>query len=172
MALSEAVLAKLRAAPALGGAPLGNLFRAMPDRAATTLVRYAHAAGARYFDTAPHYGHGRSERRMGDALREFSRDDYLLSTKVGRLLDPRPDAPRDQHGYVDTLPFGQRYDYTAKGVLRSIADSLQRLGLARVDLVYVHDIDRESHGEAHPGRLADALDGGLPALAALKAEGV
>jgi D-threo-aldose 1-dehydrogenase len=172
MPLSEPILAKLRASPALGGAPLGNLFHAMSDRAAAALVRYAHAAGARYFDTAPHYGHGRSERRMGDALREFARDDYLLSTKVGRLLDPRSDAPRDQHGYVDTLPFVQRYDYTAEGVRRSLADSLQRLGLARVDLVYVHDIDRATHGEPHPGRLADALDGGLPALAALKTEGV
>jgi len=172
MALSEAILAKLRAPPALGGAPLGNLFRAISDRAATTLVRYAHAAGARYFDTAPHYGHGRSERRLGDALREFTRDEYLLSTKVGRLLDPCSDAPRDQHGYVDTLPFVQRYDYTAKGVRRSLEDSLQRLGLARIDLVYVHDIDRAPHGEAHAGRLADALDGGLPALAALKSQGV
>jgi D-threo-aldose 1-dehydrogenase len=171
MALSESLRRKLRASPALGGAPLGNLFRPLPYRTAIELVRYAHAAGARYFDTAPHYGNGRSERRMGDALRELARDDYLLSTKVGRLLEPRSDAPRDQHGYVDTLPFVQRYDYTAEGVRRSLADSLQRLGLARVDLVYVHDIDRATHGDAHARRLADAIEGGLPALAALKAEG-
>ena len=171
MALSETLRTRLRQSPGLGGAPLGNLFRALSDRTAIALVRYAHAAGARYFDTAPHYGHGRSERRVGDALREFPRDDYLLSTKVGRLLEPRADAPGDQHGYIDTLPFVQRYDYTAKGVRRSLADSLQRLGLARIDLVYVHDIDRATHGEAHPRRLADALDGGFPALATLKAEG-
>ena len=171
MALSETLRTRLRNSPGLGGAPLGNLFREISDRTAIALVRYAHAAGARYFDTAPHYGHGRSERRMGDALRELPRDDYLLSTKVGRLLEPRADAPRDQHGYIDTLPFVQRYDYTAEGVRRSLADSLQRLGLARVDLVYVHDIDRATHGEAHPRRLADALDGGFPALATLKAEG-
>jgi D-threo-aldose 1-dehydrogenase len=157
---------------ALGGAPLGNLFRAVSDADAVALVRHAHAAGIRYFDTAPHYGHGRSERRMGDALRAFARDDFLLSTKVGRLLEARADAPRDQHGYVDTLPFVQRYDYTADGVRRSLDDSLQRLGLARVDIAYVHDIDRDTHGEAHPRRLADALDGGLPALARLKADGV
>ncbi|HXX86664.1 MAG TPA: aldo/keto reductase [Casimicrobiaceae bacterium] len=156
---------------ALGGAPLGNLFRAVSDEAATALVRHAYTAGVRYFDTAPHYGHGRSERRMGDALRTFARDDFLLSTKVGRLLEPRADSPRDQHGYVDTLPFVQRYDYTEGGVRRSLDDSLQRLGLARVDIVYVHDIDRETHRQAHPRRLADALDGGLPALARLKADG-
>jgi len=172
MALSAALLARLRASPlGFGGAPLGNLFRVVSDNAAAALVAHAYDAGVRYFDTAPHYGQGRSERRIGDALRARPRDDYLLSTKVGRLLEPRADAPRDQHGYVDTLPFVQRYDYGAKGVRRSLEDSLQRLGLARVDLVYVHDIDRETHGDAHAQRLADALEGGLPALAALKAEG-
>ena len=171
MALSEALRDRLRNAPGLGGAPLGNLFRPIADRAALALVRHAYAAGARYFDTAPHYGNGRSERRMGAGLREFPRDEYLLSTKVGRLLESRLDAPRDQHGYVDTLPFVQRYDYTAEGVRRSLEDSLQRLGLPRVDLVYVHDIDRDTHGDEHRRRLADALDGGLPALAELKAAG-
>src|ERR1043165_6839030 len=96
MALSEALRSRLRASPALGGAPPGNLFRAIPDRAAIALVRHAHAAGARYFDTAPHYGHGLSERRVGDGLRGFPRDDYLLSTKVGRLLTPSVHAPRDR----------------------------------------------------------------------------
>src|SRR5947207_258558 len=172
MTLDAALLARLRAPPlGFGGAPLGNLFRAVSDADATALVAYAYDAGVRYFDTAPHYGHGLSERRIGDALRARARDDYLLSTKVGRLLEPRADAPRDQHGFVDTLPFVQRYDYGAKGVRRSLEDSLQRFGLARVDLVYVHDIDRDTHGDAHAQRLADALEGGLPALAALKAEG-
>lgn len=170
--LSASLIAKLRAAPlGFGGAPLGNLFRPVSDEAAVALVDHAYSAGVRYFDTAPHYGHGRSERRIGDALRAKARDDYLLSTKVGRLLEPRAGAPRDQHGYVDTLPFVQRYDYSAEGVRRSLADSLQRLGLARVDIVYVHDIDRDTHGEAHARRLADTLEGGLPALAELKGEG-
>ncbi len=172
MALSAAILRKLRASPpGLGGAPLGNLFRAVADDTAATLIGHAYDAGVRYFDTAPHYGHGRSERRMGDALRMRPRDEYLLSTKVGRLLEPRADAPRDQHGYVDTLPFVQHYDYSAAGVRRSHEDSLQRLGLARVDILYIHDIDRATHGDAHERRLKDLLDGGLPALAALKAEG-
>jgi D-threo-aldose 1-dehydrogenase len=170
---SDALRERLAAAPlGFGGAPLGNLFRAVDDDEAAALVRHALASGARYFDTAPHYGHGRSERRIGDALRASPQDSYVLSTKVGRRLYPTPDAPRDQHGYVDILPFTQRYDYTGDGVRRSLDDSLQRLGLARVDIVYVHDIDRASHGDAHPRRLADALDGGLPALAQLKASGV
>ena len=104
MALSDPLRTRLRASPlGFGGAPLGNLFRAVSDDAAAALVAHAYDAGVRYFDTAPHYGHGRSERRIGDALRARPRDDYLLSTKVGRLLEPRVDAPRDQHGFVDTL---------------------------------------------------------------------
>ena len=170
--LQDALRERLAATPlGFGGAPLGNLFNAVADDVAAALVRHAYASGARYFDTAPHYGHGRSERRIGDALRPLPRDSYLLSTKVGRRLDPASNAPRDQYGYVDTLPFAQRYDYTGEGARRSLDDSLQRLGLARVDIVYVHDIDRVTHGEAHPRRLADTLDGGLPALAQLKANG-
>jgi len=157
--------------PGLGGAPLGNLFRALPDGEAVDLIGHAYGAGVRYFDTAPHYGHGRSERRFGDALRAMPRDTYLLSTKVGRLLSPRSDAPRDQHGYADTLPFVQHYDYTGHGVRRSLDDSRQRLGLARVDIAYVHDIDVATHGDQHAARLRDALDSGLPELARQKAAG-
>ena len=169
--LTPSLRARLAESPGFGGAPLGNLYGAIPDDSAIALVRHAYAAGARYFDTAPHYGHGRSEHRLGEGLRGLSRDEYLLSTKVGRLLEARANAPRDQHGYVDTLPFVQRYDYTASGVRRSLEDSMRRLGLARVDFVYVHDIDRSTHGDAHARHLANALDSGLPALAALKAEG-
>ena len=157
--------------PGLGGAPLGNLFRAMPDRDAIDLVAHAYAAGVRYFDTAPHYGHGRSERRFGDALRPCRAIRIVLSTKVGRLLTPESDAPRDQHGYADTLPFVQHYDYTGAGVRRSLEDSRQRLGLARIDIAYVHDIDGATHGDDHPERLRDALESGLPELARQKADG-
>jgi D-threo-aldose 1-dehydrogenase len=155
----------------LGGAPLGNLFHAVTDDAAVALVRHAYDAGVRYFDTAPHYGQGLSEHRFGAALREHPRDSFLLSTKVGRLLTPSRDAPAAQNGYVDVPPFIQHYDYTRDGVLRSLEDSLQRLGLARIDFVFVHDIDAATHGDAHPQRFRDMLDGALPALAALKAAG-
>jgi D-threo-aldose 1-dehydrogenase len=170
------ILAALRAlAPrttlGLGGAPLGNLFHAVPDDAATALIGHAYNAGVRYFDTAPHYGQGLSEHRFGAALRGHSRDSFLLSTKVGRLLTPSRAAPHAQNGYVDVLPFVQHYDYTRDGVLRSLEDSLQRLGLARIDFVFVHDIDAATHGDAHPQRFRDMLDGALPALAELKAAG-
>ena len=171
MPLTPSLRERLASAPGFGGAPLGNLYRAIPEGAAIDLVRHAYSAGARYFDTAPHYGHGRSEHRLGEGLRGQPRDDYLLSTKVGRLLEARSDAPRDQHGYIDTLPFVRVYDYTEGGVRRSLEDSLRRLGVSRVDFVYVHDIDRVTHGDAHASHFADAIDGGLPALAELKARG-
>ena len=127
--------------------------------------------GVRYFDTAPHYGNGLSEHRIGAALREMPRDTYVLSTKVGRLLVPDAAAPRNQHGYVDVLPFVQRWDYSYDGTLRSVEDSLQRLGLARIDYVYIHDVARDAHGDDAPRRFREAMDGAVPALSRLRAEG-
>ena len=154
-----------------GGAPLGNLFAPIADEHAVALVRAAHASGVRYFDTAPHYGNGLSEHRMGAALRELPRDEFLLSTKVGRLLIADPNAPRDQNGYVGALPFAQRWDYSFDGTLRSLDDSLQRLALARIDYVFIHDVARDAHGDAQPQRFRDAMEGAIPALARLKADG-
>jgi D-threo-aldose 1-dehydrogenase len=154
-----------------GGAPLGNLFAPISDEAAVALVRAAHASGIRYFDTAPHYGNGLSEHRIGAALREVPRDHFLLSTKVGRLLLPDPNAPRNQNSYVGVLPFVQRWDYSFDGTLRSIEDSLQRLSLARIDYVFVHDVARDAHGDAQPQRFLEAMGGAIPALARLKADG-
>ena len=156
---------------AFGGAPLGNLFSAIADEDAARLARHAFDRGIRYFDTAPHYGNGLSEHRMGTALRELRRDDYVLSTKVGRLLVPDVHAQRDQNGYVGVLPFVQRWDYSREGTLRSIDDSLQRLGLARIDYVFIHDVARDAHGDAQPARFREAMEGAVPALAQLKAEG-
>ncbi|MEO8345383.1 MAG: aldo/keto reductase [Betaproteobacteria bacterium] len=172
MAISPAMRSRLsRSAPALGGAPLGNLFQAIPEDVAIALVRYAYVAGARYFDTAPHYGLGLSERRMGAALGDVPRDSFLLSTKVGRLLTPASDAPSSQYGYVDVPPFVQHYDYTGSGALRSIEDSLRRMGLSRIDFVFVHDVDAATHGQDFARHFAQMLDGALPALARLKSEG-
>ncbi len=155
-----------------GGAPLGNLFAEIADTAAARLVRHAFDRGIRFFDTAPHYGNGLSEHRMGAALREVQRDDYVLSTKVGRLLVPEPSAPREQNGYVGVLPFVQRWDYSRDGTLRSIDDSLQRLGLARIDYVFIHDVARDAHGDSQPARFREAMEGAVPALARLKSERV
>ena len=155
-----------------GGAPLGNLYRAIADEAAHALVRHAWRSGVRYFDTAPHYGNGLSEQRMGAVLAAMPRDSFVLSTKVGRLLRHQPGAPSTQHGYVDLPPAAQSYDYSGDGVLRSLADSRQRLGLARIDVVYVHDLDRATHGNAFDRHFRALLESGLPALAEQKSAGV
>ncbi len=156
----------------LGGAPLGNLFAPVDDTQARALVDAAWAGGCRSFDTAPHYGHGLSERRLGDALRGHPRDAFVLSSKVGRLLTPDPAAARDQHGYVGVLPFKQRWDYSAGGVRRSLEDSLQRLGLARLDVLYVHDCDAATHGDRADAVRRQIVDETLPALQGLKREGL
>jgi D-threo-aldose 1-dehydrogenase len=155
----------------LGGAPLGNLFRAVDDETAAATLDAAWDAGVRCFDTAPHYGAGLSEHRIGQALRTRPRDAFVLSSKVGRLLSPSRSAPRDAFGYVDVLPFAARFDYSADATLRSIDDSLQRLGLSHVDIVYIHDIDRHTHGADQPQRFREAMQGAWPALERLRREG-
>lgn len=156
----------------LGGAPLGNLFSPVSDADARAVLGAAWAVGCRSFDTAPHYGHGLSERRFGDALRPHPRTAFVLSSKVGRLLTPTADVPREQYAYVDGLPFVQHWDYSAAGVRRSVEDSLQRLGLARLDVAYVHDCDAATHGLRAEAVLRQVCDETLPALQALKREGL
>lgn len=156
----------------LGGAPLGNLFTAVSDATVRSLTDAAWASGCRSFDTAPHYGHGLSERRLGDALRSRPRDAFVLSSKVGRVLTPDAKAPRDQHGYVDVLPFTQTWDFSATGTRRSVEDSLQRLGMGRLDVAYVHDPDALNHGARAPSVLRQVVQETLPALLQLKKEGL
>ena len=156
----------------LGGAALGNLFAKVSDEDAQALLAAALADGCRTFDTAPHYGQGRSEHRFGQALQGLPRGSFVLSTKVGRILVPDASAPTEQHGYVDVLPFSQHWDYSAAGVRRSVEDSLQRLGLARLDVVYIHDCDRVCHGERYPEVLAQVIAEALPELQRMKAEGL
>ena len=150
-----------------GGAPLGNLFTAIDDDTARAAVDAAWDSGIRYFDTAPHYGLGLSERRLGEALRDRPRDDYVLSTKVGRLLEPVPataaDSALDDQGFAVPATVTRRWDFTADGVRRSIEESLERLGLSRIDIAYLHDPD--DHVE-------QALDEAYPALEKLRDEGV
>jgi len=156
----------------LGGAPLGNLFTAVSDAAARTVLDTAWQTGCRTYDTAPHYGNGRSEHRFGQALQAQVRDDFVLSSKVGRVLLPDANTPRDQNSYVDVLPFAQRWDYSAAGVRRSVEDSLQRLGLARLDVVYIHDCDAQVHGSDYARVLAQVVAQALPELRRLQTEGL
>jgi D-threo-aldose 1-dehydrogenase len=126
----------------LGCAQLGNLYHAISDETAAATVHRAWEEGVRYFDTAPHYGLGLSETRLGAALRSYPRDEYVLSTKVGRVLEPNPDGAgaRDDQGFAVPAAYRRRWDFGRDGVLRSLEDSLTRLGLDRVDIVYVHEL--------------------------------
>lgn len=156
----------------LGGAGLGNLFAAITDAAARDVLEAALASGCRTFDTAPHYGNGLSEHRFGQVLRTVSRDSFVLSTKVGRVLRPDRNAARQQNGYVDVLPCAQVWDYSAAGVRRSVEDSLQRLGMGVLDVAYIHDCDALTHGARYPQVLAQVVNEALPELARMKAEGL
>lgn len=156
----------------LGGAPLGNLFSAITDEQAQRLLVAALDDGCRSFDTAPHYGNGLSEHRFGRALREVTRADFLLSTKVGRLLRPDAAAPREQNSFVGVPPFVQIWDYSAAGVRRSVEDSLQRLALARLDVVFIHDCDVINHGADYPRVLRQVVDAALPELRRMQHEGL
>jgi D-threo-aldose 1-dehydrogenase len=156
----------------LGGAPLGNLYAPLDDESAERTVDEAWQQGLRYFDTAPLYGHGLSELRLGRALQKRPRESFVLSTKIGRLLRPDPAAPPARDGYVQGLPFAPHFDYGFDGAMRSIEESLQRLGLARIDIAFIHDIDRHTHGESQPQRFREAMKGAYRALERLRTEGV
>lgn len=157
----------LRVGPiAFGAASIGNLYSAVDDDVAADAVRAAWETGVRYFDTAPHYGLGLSERRLGAALREQSRDEYIVSTKVGRLLRPIPLTAGDRdlaNGFDVPRDHERVLDYSRDGVLRSVEESLDRLGLDRIDIVLVHDPD---------DHYREAVEGAFPALEDLRAQGV
>jgi D-threo-aldose 1-dehydrogenase len=155
-----------------GGAPLGNLFRPIPEGEAVDTVRGAWAAGVRYFDTAPLYGHGLSERRIGAALHGQPRDAFVLSTKVGRRLVPRPADPTAESAYVHTPALMPVFDYTAESARDSLAASLERLGVGRVDVVLIHDIGPVTHGAEDAARYRQAMDGAYRVLHDLRAAGV
>jgi D-threo-aldose 1-dehydrogenase len=158
-----------------GAAPLGNLFKAISEAEAQAILEAAWEAGVRYFDTAPLYGLGLSETRINHFLRGKPRDAYVLSTKVGRILEVTTPEKRDGIGkWVDVPSRRERYDYSHDGVLRSIEHSLERLGIDRVDILYAHDIDIFNHGTeaAMLARLSEFMAGGYRALSRLRDEGV
>jgi len=148
----------------LGCAQLGNLYREVSDDDASATVDAAWTLGITYFDTAPHYGLGLSERRLGLALRPHPREAYLISSKVGRLLEPLDSVQGlDDGGFVVPATHRRVFDFSRDGIHRSLSESLDRLGLDRLDIVYLHDPD---------DHIADVLATGYPALDELRREGV
>jgi D-threo-aldose 1-dehydrogenase len=151
----------------LGGAQAGNFAGARTDEQVASTVVAAWDAGIRYVDTAPHYGLGLSERRLGALLREHPRDEYVLSTKVGRLIEPSPEAAHrsdaDENGFHVPSDHRRVWDLSRDGIRRSIADSLTRLGLDRIDIAFLHDPE---------DRMDEAVSEAMPALAELRDEGV
>jgi len=157
----------------LGGTGFGDMYRASSDAAAQATVDAAWQAGIRYFDTAPHYGAGLSEHRFGMALRNRPRDEFTLSSKVGRLLAPAASGEIEAP-FVGALPFRRVIDYTADGARRSIEDSLQRMALNHLDIVYVHDLSPDMFGDQfdHYYRIAAGPGGAFEGLTKLREEGV
>lgn len=154
-----------------GGAPLGDLYDRLDETAAQEAVAAALAAGINLIDTAPLYGHGLSEHRIGAALRHVPRDGVILSTKIGRWMDPRR-SRGDGSGYVGGLPHRAVVDYSYDGALRAFEQSLIRLGTDRIDILLIHDIDRWTHGEAVEEHFGAAMNGAYRALVRLREEGV
>jgi len=158
-----------------GTAPLGNLYRAISDEEAHLVLEAAWETGSRYYDTAPLYGLGLSETRLNRFLRSKKRDDYVLSTKVGRLL--KVCAPEERTGigkFFDTPSRREVYDYTYDGVMRSFEASLERLGVDRIDILFAHDLDIFNHGsqEALQEKLDELMRSGYYALLSLRDQGV
>jgi D-threo-aldose 1-dehydrogenase len=155
----------------LGCAHLGNLFREVSESDATTAIEAAWSAGIRYFDTAPWYGHGLSECRVGAALRGKPRGDFLLSTKVGRVYDATDTADANRDPWLAPLPYAMRYDYSAAGFADSLAQSRLRMGIAKIDMLVIHDLDTGHHGDARATHEKALADSGLAYLKSLRDTG-
>ncbi|KAA2212301.1 aldo/keto reductase [Teichococcus oryzae] len=154
-----------------GGAPLGDMFAKVTEAEAAATLAAAWDSGIRYFDTAPHYGAGLSEHRFGAALRDRPRDEYVLSTKVGRVL--APELPGEiAHPFLSALPFRRVQDYSAAGARRSVEDSLQRMAIGRIDIVYVHDLAADHLGDAWEDAFATAREGAFRELIRMREEGL
>jgi D-threo-aldose 1-dehydrogenase len=155
---------------AFGCSGLGNLYRRIDDAEAQSVLQRAWDRGIRYFDTAPHYGRGLSEARLGQFLKGRPRSGYTISTKVGRLLSPGP-ALAEADGFIEPLPNAVRYDYSGDGIEAAFEQSCERLGTRYVDIIYVHDIGHVTHGAGNGRHMADLLGSGLDRLRSLKASG-
>lgn len=155
-----------------GTGPLGNLFETLSEATAQGALEAAWAAGVRYYDTAPWYGRGLAELRLGAFLRSKPRRDFVLMTKVGRTLNrPRDPETFDRSPWIGGLSFDATVDYSYDGVMRSYEQALQRLGVPTVDGLIIHDLDRAFLGDALDGHARALLDSGLKALAQLRRSG-
>lgn len=156
----------------LGTAPMGGFGADVSAADARTTVDAAWDHGLRYFDTAPYYGYGKAEHRLGAALSERPRNEFVLSTKAGRLLTPRVNPQEPGDGWVNPLPFEQVYDYTGPAIERSFEDSLQRLGTDKIDILLIHDIGVVTHGDRSAHYWSQLVDGGgFKAIDRLRASG-
>ena len=155
-----------------GAAPIGNIFRHIDEETSDAMIQHAWDAGIRYFDTAPMYGHGLSELRVGHSLRWKPRSEYTLSSKVGRVLHASRREDIEFAPWVNAAPNVATFDYTYDGTMRSFEDTLQRLALERLDVCFIHDIDVFTRGENQPEVFKSAMDGAWKALSRLRDEGV
>ena len=155
-----------------GGAPIGNIFEEISEQESDAMIQHAWDAGIRYYDTAPMYGHGLSELRTGHSLRWKRRDEYVLSSKVGRRLKPARRESIDFAPWNNAGAFTMHFDYSYDGVMRAFEDSLQRLALERMDICFIHDIDRFTRGDEQPEVFRQAMDGAWRALSDLRDQGV
>ncbi|MDU8946545.1 aldo/keto reductase [Ovoidimarina sediminis] len=155
-----------------GTAPIGNIFREIDEETSDGMIQAAWDRGVRYYDTAPMYGHGLAELRTGQSLRWKERDDFVLSSKVGRRLVPAKRSEIDFAPWTNAAPFVMEFDYTYDGTMRAFEDSLQRMALERMDICFIHDIDVFTRGDEQPEVFRQAMDGSWRALESLRDQGV
>lgn len=155
-----------------GCGSIGGLYRAVSDEQTMNVLDRAWEQGVRYFDVAPFYWHGLAELRLGKYLRTKNRDDYVLSTKVGKLLFPVSADQVPDYNFVNPLPNGVRFDYSGYGILQSCEDSLNRMGIEPFDILYVHDLEPKCHSNTeYQEHMSQFLNDGFDALARLKTDG-
>ncbi len=155
-----------------GGAPIGNFNGTFTETEAALMVQQSWGQGVRYFDTAPGYGNGLSEYRLGHAIRNYDRTELVLSTKVGRVLAPTLDAPRQDGQYQNIPPLVASFDYSYDGVMRAVEQSMQRMLTDRFDALFIHDCDRFTHGSGQAEYFRQAIVSAFPALESLREQGV
>jgi D-threo-aldose 1-dehydrogenase len=159
----------------LGTAPMGDLYELLDEKTTIATIEQGYASGVRLFDTSPHYGNGIAESRVGTGLRRAPRDDYLFSTKIGRVMDPFAKPPprnKDVYspGFMGGYLHAPRFDYSYDGTMRSVEHSLLRTGLSRIDILLIHDCDVWTHGAEAPRRFKEAMDGAYKALDKLRTD--